>query len=258
MGTRDYYVGAVKGAILSQLPDARIVDISHQVSPFDIVQAAFILGNAYPSFPKGTVHIIGVNPDSDVDTPHLCVLHDGHYFIGSDNGIFSILFEPQPRDVYELNVSHDSDDLTFPTRDVFVKAACHLARGGTPEIIGSAREGVRQAMIFRPVTEANSIKGSVIYIDSYGNIITNIREKLFKEVGRGRPFTILFRSKDYDITQIHTAYNQVPHGEKLALFSASGLLEIAINRGVEGSGGGASKLFGLKINDIISISFGDR
>lgn len=258
MGTRDYYVSAVKGAILTQLPEASIVDISHHISPFDIVQAAYVLSNAYPSFPKGSVHIIGVNPETDVSTSHLCVAHDGHYFIGADNGIFSIMFEMPPRDVYELKLSHDSDDLTFPTRDVFVKAACHLARGGTPEIIGSSREGIRQAMVYRAITEGNTIKGSVIYVDSYGNIITNITQDLFKEIGRGRPFTILFRREDYDITEIHTAYNQVPEGEKLALFSASGNLEIAINRGVEGSGGGASKLFGLRLNDVITITFHDH
>lgn len=258
MGTRDYYVAAVKGAILSQLPEARIVDVSHHVQPFDIVQASFILKNAYPSFPPGTVHIIGVNPDADANTPHLCVAHDGQYFIGSDNGIFSLMFKPGEANAFELQLGHDSDDLTFPTRDVFVKAACHLARGGTPEVIGAAVGGVRQAIMFQATVEGNGLKGQVIYIDSYGNIITNITEQLFKEVGRDRPFTIYFRREEYDINEIHTAYNQVPEGEKLAIFSASGNLEIAINKGVEGSGGGASTLFGLKLNDIVSVAFHDR
>ena len=93
MGSRDYYVAAVKGAILTQFPEATIVDISHHVPPFDIAQASFVLSNAYRNFPPGSVHIIGVNPVRDIHTQHMVVFQDGHYFIGADNGIFSLLWE---------------------------------------------------------------------------------------------------------------------------------------------------------------------
>lgn len=258
MGLKDYYVASVKGAILTQFEDAHIIDISHSIPPFDIATASFVIRNTYRDFPKGTVHIIGVNPEADLQTSHLVVEYDEHFFIGADNGIFSLLFDRLPSNIVELNISQDSDEMTFPTKHVFVKAACHLARGGTMEVIGRRIEEVRQRELFRAVVEGNIIRGQVIYIDSYGNVISNITESLFKEVGKGRPFTIYFRRASYDIHQISKAYHDVPEGEKLALFSATGYLEIAINKGVEGSGGGANKLFGLKLNDTVRIEFEDR
>ena len=255
MGTRDHYVAAVKGAIFSQLPEVNIVDISHHLPPFDIARCAFLLRNSYKDFPKGTVHIIGIDPEASVERGHLIVEFDGHYFIGADNGIFSILFDKLPENAFELNISQDSDDLTFPVKDVFTKAACHLARGGTPEIIGVRTEKVQQKQMYRPIVEENLIRGSVIYIDSYGNVITNITKGLFTQVSKGREFQILFRSSAYSIDRISRKYSQVPEGEKVALFGSSEHLEIAINKGVEGSGGGANKLFGLKLYDTVTIEF---
>ena len=255
MGTRDHYVAAVKGAIYSQLEEAKIVDISHHLARFDIAQCAFMLRNSYKEFPKGTVHIIGVDPEASVDRGHMLIECDGHYFIGADNGIFSILFDMIPENIFELNISQDSDDLTFPVKDVFAKAACHLARGGTPEIIGVRKSSVQQKQMYRPIVEESVIRGTVIYIDSYGNVITNITKSLFQQVRKGRSFTILFRSSAYAITKISRKYSQVPEGEKIALFGSSEHLEIAINKGVEGAGGGANKLFGLKIYDTVTIEF---
>jgi len=257
MGLQDYYVGAIKGAIYSQLPDAIIVDISHNIAPFDIAQASFVVRNAYHEFPEGSIHIIGVNPELDVknNIMHVVVEHKGHYFIGADNGIFSLLFDREPEQIYELTMSQDSDELTFPTKHVFVKAACHLARGGKPGVIGKAKTGVMQRMLFRPVVENHLIKGAVIYIDSYGNAITNITERLFNETRRGRDFELVFANGSYNIREISKAYNDVVEGEKLALFGSGGFLEIAINRGVKGSGGSASSLFGLKVNAAVRIEF---
>ncbi|MBL4706144.1 MAG: SAM-dependent chlorinase/fluorinase [Flavobacteriales bacterium] len=258
MGTRDHYVAAVKGAIYAQLTDANIVDISHHLPPFDIAQSAFILKNSYREFPKGTVHVIGIDPEASVDRAHLVVEYEGHFFIGADNGIFSILFDKLPENIFELNISQDNDDLTFPVKDVFTKAACHIARGGTPEIIGTRVEKIQQKQMYRPIIEENLIRGSVIYIDSYGNVITNITKSLFIQVAKGRAFKILFRSSAYSIDKISRKYAQVPEGEKIALFGSSEHLEIAINKGVEGSGGGANKLFGLKMYDTVTIEFDSK
>jgi S-adenosyl-L-methionine hydrolase (adenosine-forming) len=264
MGNRDYYVAAVKGSILRLLPGAGIIDISHHISPFDIAQASFILRNAYTAFPKGTIHIIGVNPeqikrqgpfDMRDEVNHVIVEKDGHYFIGADNGIFSLLFDDEPDRIFEITIDTGADPKVFPVRNVFVPIAAKLASGIKPEELGFPMEQLRERAIFRPVAEADLIKGTVIYIDTYGNVITNITEKLFEDVRKGRSFTIYFRREEYEITEISKTYGDVPEGEKLAFFSSSGHLEIAINRGVEGSGGGASSLFGLKINDTVRIEF---
>ena len=252
LGLKDYYVSSIKGAILSQTPDVTIVDISHNVPKFSIQQAAFMIKNVLKDFPAGTIHVIGVLPQASGSTPHIAVKAHGQYFISADNGIFSLIFDTKPDKMVELNIMQDVDDLTFPTKDVFVKAACHLARGGTLEVIGKPHHELVERSLFRAVVDNNTIRGTVIYIDSYGNVVANITRQLFKDVGRGRPFTISFRVPGYDITHISETYQSVIESERLALFGSSGYLEIAINIG------DASKLLGLKINDIVRIEFHDR
>jgi len=249
LGTKDYYLSTIKGAIISQYPEARIVDISHEINKHDILQAAFTLRNAYRSFPKGTIHILGLNPESSIDSRHVAIFLDDHYFIGSDNGIFSLMFDKKPDMIVELNLTQETDFLTFPTNDIFVKAACHIARGGTLAVIGKEIESYNERTMIRPIVDNNVLKGSVIYIDSYGNVITNITTGLFKEAGYDRKFTIYLKQTGYSISQISGTYNEVPNGEKLALFSSTGYLEIAINQG------GASGLMGLDLNDTIRIEF---
>lgn len=251
LGLKDYYVASVKGAILSELPDAKIIDITHNIPSFDLLKTAFVIKNCYADFPEGTIHIIGVNSEVDLNTPHLVIYHNGHYFIGADNGMFSLIFDSDPEKTVELNISQDTDRITFPTKDIFVKAACHIARGGTMEIIGTLHKKIVEKTHFRAVSENNIIKGMSIYIDHYGNIITNITEKIFKEYGKGRRFSILFRRAEYEIRQISKSYSSVPDGERLALFSSTGFIEIAMNKG------NASKLFGIDQGDIIRIEFYD-
>jgi len=255
MGLKDYYVASVKGAILSELSDANIIDISHQIASFDIAQASFVIKNCYNDFPKGTIHIISISPGNSSDTKHLLVENFGHYFIGADNGIFSLLFDKLPDNIFELTIREEENTQCFPTKNVFAKAACHIARGGTPEIIGKRTTEIKKRQLFRATVENHVIKGTVAYIDGYGNIITNISKNIFQEVGKGREFRIYLTRAGYMITKIHQQYSDVPEGEKIAIFSSSGNLEIAINKGVEGSGGGANKLFGLKMNDTITIEF---
>ena len=253
MGTRDHYVAAVKGAILSQFNEAVIVDISHSIAPFNNMNAAFVLRNAWPEFPKGTIHIIGVNPEADGQTPHVVLRHGGHYFIGADNGIFSLLFDGKPMEIFELTMKLDTDHLAFPTKNIFVKAAIHLAKGGTAEVLGRKVNTVREQINVRPVVMDNTIKGEVIHIDHYGNVITNITKELFSNVVKHRGFRISFGRPMHDIRQIHKTYSDVPHGERVAFFGDSGFLEIAMNKGVTGAGGGAAQLLGLHITDTVRL-----
>lgn len=264
MGNRDYYVAAVKGAIYSLLPHVQIVDITHHISPFEIAHASFIIKNAYPAFPAGTVHIIGINPEKikpispfDIreEVKHVVVQHNKHYFIGADNGIFSLLFDREPEKIFEITVEYGPEHDIFPVKNVFVPVACHLAKGGQLEDIGLPLENINKKSVYAPVVEANVIKGMVIHIDVYGNVITNISKELFYNTAKGRSFAIYFRRGDYEINQISTAYSDVPGSEMLAIFSSSGLLEIAINQGVENSGGGATHLLGLKLNDSVRVEF---
>jgi S-adenosylmethionine hydrolase len=246
-GSRDYYAGAVKGVILKLMPAVTIVDISHQITPHDLNEAAFIVRNAWGNFPEGTVHIIDINSDASIKNPHTVILHHGHHFIGADNGIFSLIFEEKLQRIIEIDMIQDSNYFTFPARDLFAKVACHILAGKPLEEIGPERSSVMVRTTFKPVVTGNLIKGQVIHIDHYGNAITNITEGLFRKNVRNQPFNILFRSPNNRVNVISESYKDVKEGEIVALFSATGCLEIALRND------NGSNLLGLHVNQPVTI-----
>lgn len=246
-GLKDHYLGAVKGTILSYLPEVCIIDISHNINPFDVEQAAFVLKNSYKSFPKGTIHIIGISTEESDKYPHTIICHEGHYFIGTDTGVFSMIFEKTPDEIYELDIPQDSDHFTFSSRDRFVKAAVHIAKGKKLEELGNKKDSINKKILFRPVVDNNLIKGLVIYVDEYENIITNISEKLFREVRKNKKISIMFRGES--VKKVYSSYNDVSVGEIVAIFNSMDLLEIAMNQGK------ASSLLGLSVDDSVMIEF---
>ncbi len=249
----DFYVGMIKGSILSQCPDATIVDITHKVNPYDILKAAYTVKNSYKFFPEGSIHIIGVSPEATVEHAHLAIKFDNHYFVGADNGVFSLIFEEQEvEEIIELNFKSDSHRLSFPTKDVFVKVACHIYNGGLINVLGRKIEGVLKRLGFVPFIDNHILKGVVVNVDSFGNVITNISEHIFNNFVKSYRFAIVFRNSDYDINRISFGYNEVAEGEKLALFNTTNHLEIAINQGK------ASKLLGLKEGDLIRVELYDN
>lgn len=263
MGTQDYYLAAVKAAILGLYPQANIIDISHHVAPFDIAQAAFVVKNVYGTFPKGSIHILGVNseksnPLTQPGAPlvrHVVVEYNGHYFIGADNGVFSLLFDDAPSAVYEIDFDGQDGEDTFPMKSVFARAASLMASGEHPSNFGHAIHELNQRTVIAATVNPNLIKGTVIYIDIYGNVIINITKSMFEQQVGKRSFKILLRGGSHEITEIRKIYSEVPEGEVVALFDSSGHLEIAINKGVEGNGGGASGLLGLRLGDTVRVEF---
>ncbi len=265
-GHKDHFVGAIKGTIYRELETARIVDISHDISPFNIQECAYILKNAYKAFPEGTIHIVGVDSELTQENQHIAVLVDGHYFISANNGVISLITsEINPEKVVEIKIP-DPIHGVFPVLDVFVQVACHIARGGTLDVVGRKFEGLKDLKEFSPrITDnGSSIVGSVIYIDNYGNVITNIRKSLFEVYRNGRAFTINARNKK--ISEIHTAYSDIINfdldknqrkgpGDLLALFNSSGFIELAIYKSDLNTVGSASSLLGLDYRDTIIINF---
>lgn len=247
LGERDHYVAAVKGNLLRQQPGISIIDISHQVTPFDIFQAAFVLQNAYRHFPGQTIHLVSVESSARSDDRILLLHHDDHYFIGYDNGLFSLVFQERPKEIYELAMEHVSHP-TFLFRDVMVQAAIRLVEGQRPQELGEQLTQISEKEPLKPVITDHAIRGNIIYFDRYGNAMTNIRESLFESIGENRKFTLFFKRNE-SLDAISTHYNSVPEGEKLCLFNTSGYLEIAINKG------DAAKLFGLNIGDIVQMEF---
>ncbi len=250
-GKGNHYAGAVKGALLKLSPGAHIVDITHDIAAFDILQASFVLKNAFPNFPEGSIHMIGVNTEAGIDTPHVAVKYREQYFIGADNGIFSLLFDYDDIEAVELEVIQDSDFFTFSSRDLFAKVAAMIAGGKSLNELGAPYPALNERFAFNPVVYHDKIIGKVIFVDHYGNVFVNIDQQLFKQAGKGRGFIINFRSPDDGIDRICTSYSDVVPGEKVALFGATGYLEIAINQGK------ASALLGLEANDAVTVTFLD-
>lgn len=265
-GYKDHSVAAVKAALYVELSDVKIVDISHEVSPFHITEAAYIIKNAYHYFPKGSIHIIGVDADLSPENKHLAIYLDGHYFICANNGIISLIAsEIKPEKIVEINI-HNTIETNFPALDVFVKVAAHICRGGTLEVIGKVITEIQQIKNLEPMVneKQNQILGHVIYIDNYGNVVSNITKKLFSEIGKGRKFTISARNIHFN--KIYNSYSEAinfklpkekreEEGKKLALFNMSGYLELAVYKSNPHTVGSASSLFGLKLTNIITINF---
>jgi hypothetical protein len=248
-GLKDYYTAGVKGHILSMYPEVAIVDITHEVNAFDIKIAAYILKNAYPNFPKGTVHIIGVETTESPEQKHIAFELDGHFFVGTDNGIPALLLDKNtPEKIIELEVMQDTYSFTFSERDLFAKVAVHLAKGLPIEELGSPLNSFFECLPIMPHEENNRITGTVEYIDHYGNITTNISEELFKRYIKGKTFKIKLPLNS-QITKISDSYDDVPTAEPVAIINASGYIEIALNKD------NFSKLFNYDTGHTIIVEF---
>lgn len=263
-GIKDPLVAAVKGRIYSELSNAVVVDLSHEISPFDIAEASFILKSAYKDFPKETIHIVGVDTLINPLKKPIAAYIDEHYFIGSDNGILSLICaDVAPKELVEITIPQAQAETVFPTRDIFVPVACHLARGGKLSVVGQSLKQFKELSLLKPVIKENkTINGTVIYIDNYGNVITNISEKIFDQIGKKRNARVWFRNQEF--TEIYTNYSQVVkdfereeenYGKGLALFGSSGFLEIAIYKSNPQTVGAASTLYGLKKGDVVNVEF---
>jgi S-adenosylmethionine hydrolase len=265
-GQKDPYLASLKGELHRLLEHPVIVDLSHEIEPFHIAQAAFIVQNSYAHFPEGSVHILFVDDTVSPENKPIIAKLKKHYFISADNGILSLISPKFKTDeVYEIDIQKVPND-SFSTRAIFTQAAAHLMQGGTPSLIGKKIEQINVRLPFTPSVnnEKKTITGKVIYIDNYENVITNISEKLFLEIGQGRAFTIQFRNNE--IKQVVRSYAEVIRfeinknkrmegGKELALFNSLGLLELAIYKSNPKHTGGASSLFGLQYLDAVSVHF---
>ena len=244
---RGYYLAMVKARLYSLCPDCTLLDISHSIEPFNITQAAFILRESFSSFPAGTVHIVGVLAEETEKTSHIVVRAHNQYFIGADNGLFSLVFEENEMEVFELDIPADSFQQTFPTYHRFLKAAVSLAEGKAVEEIAVKTEVWKKKFWLLPIVKADSIQGHVQFIDNYENLIVNIDRTLFERVAKGRPFVINLRGNK--VEHLSEGYAGVPEGEIAVFFNVSEYLEIAVNQG------NAASLLGFSVNDIVRVEF---
>ena len=267
-GMKAHFVGAVKGALLSEIKDANIVDISHNISPFNVMEAAYVIQNAFSSFQIGSIHVIGVDSELNPENSHIAMLLNGHYFVCANNGILSMICNDiTPDQIVEVNI-HDKIVGNFPVLDIFVKVAAHIARGGTLEVIGKPIDEVKPIKNITPFvgSDNNQLIGNVIFIDRYDNVITNIKKPFFETIQKGRRFEI--SARNHKFKTIHKHYSDIvdfripidkrnDEGRGLVVFNSSDYLEIAMYKSNKATVGGASTLMGLEMMDSVTISFFD-
>jgi S-adenosylmethionine hydrolase len=248
-GTRDPYAGIMKGMILSANPDACIVDITHEIPAHDIVNASFTLVRTYHHFPEGTIHMVVVDPGVGGLRKNIAVLTDHYIFVGPDNGIFTMtLSKEKPREIRMIKnppfVKTRISD-TFHGRDVFAPCAGYLSAGKNFTGVGPPVKRLKSLTYPGVTREGNVLKGEVVTIDSFGNMITNISKHTFQSFAGKRKTEIFFGTERFN--KVMNRYIDVPQGSPLVLFGSSGYLEISMNEG------NASSYFMTSVGTPVSI-----
>ena len=244
-GHDDFHLPRLKGHLLSASPGVQLVDVSHAVRPYDIVGATFIFNRVWRHFPEGTIHLLSVNDFYQPRGRFLAVRHERHYFIGPDNGLFSLVFGAMPRETFVLDGYTAQDRLST----IYARAVAHIARDKPFHEIGLPATRISERLAFQPVIGPNYIRGAVTFIDRFDNVTTNITQSLFEDVGKGRGFRLLLKRTE-PIDGLSFRYHDVPEGEPLCRFNSDGLLEIAINLGR------AAGLLGIQLEDSVQVEFG--
>ena len=264
-GNKDYSVSSLKAKLISNIDNVRIVDISHDISPFNLAEAGYVLEGAFRDFPKGTIHILSVDSELTPENKHIAIMYDGNFFIGANNGVFSLIFkDKKPDHIVEINLHNNYNNISAD--ELFVKVASHINRSGPLNVVGTEIKKIKEITNLRPVInkEINQILGSVIYIDNYGNVVTNITEKLFKEISKTRPFII--NARNVKFSKVYKNYSDAidfslekkdreEDGKKIAIFNNLGYLQLCIYRSNPQTVGSASTLFGLNYRDVVSVQF---
>jgi hypothetical protein len=245
-GESDHYVAAIKAKILSINPGVKLLDISHRIQPCDIAHAAFILRSVFREFPKGTIHLVGVHSTGQRGDALIALQLEDHFFIGADNGLFGLISDKSHQNLVELNTIN-SIESSFPEKDIFAPAAVKLASGMALSDLGKPMTTFKKMIDRQVKATKKQITGTVIRVDNFGNLITNIPKEAFDVLSNGKTYYVQFRREKF--TRIHTQYNQVEEGECFLLFNSLGLFEIGIYKG------NASELLGLAYDSTVNIIF---
>lgn len=230
IGQQDFLVGAIKGQLLQANPAFSLIDITHNLSPFNYPQSAYVCRNAIKNFASGTFHLVLVNLFDEKPEHLLMAEHNGHFIGCADNGLLTMILEEVPQKTVALALDKNEHKNTLYCVSVFAKAFTELSNGKKIEEIGDTGVSIHVKNPLRPMLGNDYIEGQIIFIDNFENVIVNIHKDEFEEQRKGRSFKIIFK-RDEVIDRISDTYADVPEGEKLALFNAAGYLEVAINKG---------------------------
>jgi hypothetical protein len=245
LGLSDPYVAMVKGKILSEIPEAQIIDITHNIEPYSIGQASFVFANSFRAFPKGTYHLLAVNTQDTAETNLLWAVEEEQTVIASDNGVLSLVWHSKlPAELYRVTYPrYTSFELYSHYIDLLKKIIQNQAKE-----ISSLTRHIQQYSPWLPSGDENHIRGMIIHVDKFRNAITNISEEHFTKIGRGRKCSIHIKRLD-EIDTISKSYADVEASEIVAFFNSMGWLEIGQRHG------SATTMLGLKLHDIVQCEF---
>ncbi|NJC27715.1 SAM hydrolase/SAM-dependent halogenase family protein [Neolewinella antarctica] len=243
-GQGDFHLPRLKAHLLGSGRAIQLVDLTHDIPPYDIVRASFIFKRVWQHYPAGTIHVVSVNDFYQPKSRFLAILHERQYFIGPDNGIFSLIFGKLPEETYVLDGLKSSTSLP----EIYARAVAHVAADKPFYEVGLPTTKFTERLTFQPVIGPDYIRGTVSFVDRYDNVTTNVTRGRFEEIGRGRPFQLLIkRMKPLD--QLSVRYHDVPQGEALCRFNSDGYLEVAINMGR------AASLLSIQEEDMVQVEF---
>jgi S-adenosylmethionine hydrolase len=243
----DIYNGIIKGKLSSLCPGIVIIDNAGSIPAFNISLASFIIRNTFSNYPKGSVHIICVHSEASKNQDYLIVRARDHFFIGTDNGIFNLILNSEPEEMVKLEHTADSDEL-----EVFAGAASGIFSGKKLPELGTPVDRISERVPLRATIEKDVIIGSIIFIDSYGNAISNITREVFYRVFDKKNFRIQIQSNKNYTEEISERYSDVPVGDMLAKFNQLELLEISIN------GADVSELLSLSVGSVVRIDLAHK
>ncbi len=234
-GTRDYYVGAVKGVILGIAPDVRVVDVTHDIEPHNILHGAFILRHIWPWYPPGTIHVVVVDPGVGSDRRIILGRYAGRYAVAPDNGLITLVHRDIPAEAVHVVENRryfmPEPAATFHGRDIMAPVAAHLARGVKPVEFGGATDRLEVLPVaHRAEATRRGLSGRVLYRDRFGTLVTNVgQDQLVGPQGSQRQWEVLVNGTS--IGQVRSTFADVPSGDAVAVIGSTGLLEIAVNQG---------------------------
>jgi len=235
-GTNDHFVGTMKGVILNIVPEAAIVDISHAVQAFDVLDGALTISQAYSYFPTGTVHLVVVDPGVGTARRPIIASSDGYHFVAPDNGVLSLVYAREER----IHVRHITSEHyflqpvsnTFHARDVFAPVAAYLAKQVDSHKFGDEIEDFVKFSAPKPkAVNENQMRGVVLKVDRFGNLITNISPQDAPKLFSDQPGAFKIVVGKREITEIRKTYSEGAPGEVFGILGSMGFLEIAANRG---------------------------
>lgn len=245
--TDDIYSGIIKGKLCSLCPGVTIIDNATGIPAFNISHASFVIRNTFNNYPKGSIHIICVHSEANNEQDHLIVKAKDHFFIGTDNGIFNLILNSDPEEVIKIDRMGKTDEL-----EIYANTASGLLSGKDPSELGEPLKHIREIVPLRATIDKDVIIGSIIFVDSYGNVVSNITREVFHRVFEKKDFRVLIQSNKNYTDQISLKYSDVPVGEMLTRFNSLDLLEISIN------GANVSELLSLGIGSVVRIDLASK